>query len=92
MNKVYLTQLRHMFALPYSMGALGGRTNGAHYFVGIVGADATAVPNVIYLDPHVLQPVIDMNDNDFKDICVHGDGAGRRGRRVPACAGGAGAP
>ncbi len=48
-------ELRRMFAAPQSLGAIGGRPNSAFYFVGTRGTR-----DLIYLDPHTTQGVVDM--------------------------------
>lgn len=54
----YIPELRRMFKMPYSLGAMGGRPNSAFYFVGVRGHD------LIHLDPHTTQGVVDMK-GDF---------------------------
>eukprot|EP00047_Mylnosiga_fluctuans_P004820 m.236775 g.236775 ORF g.236775 m.236775 type:complete len:336 (-) comp13025_c0_seq1:389-1396(-) len=50
LNPEYFPMLLDMLQLPHSIGAVGGRPNAAHYFVGTQDED------LIYLDPHVTQP------------------------------------
>jgi len=49
-NQVYISGLRAMFALPQSLGIVGGRPRQSLYFVGFQD------DQVIYLDPHIVKP------------------------------------
>eukprot|EP01135_Chromosphaera_perkinsii_P002564 Nk52_evm80s224 gene=Nk52_evmTU80s224 len=65
-NTVYVSQLKNMFTYPQSVGIVGGKPNAAYYFVG------TAGDNVLYLDPHTVQPSVDRDElNDFSTESYH---------------------
>lgn len=56
-NSVYFSALKRTFAFQQSLGILGGRPNHALYFIGCCGDD------LIYLDPHITQPSVNLDDN-----------------------------
>eukprot|EP00123_Amoebidium_parasiticum_P020554 comp5229_c0_seq1/m.1265 comp5229_c0_seq1/g.1265 ORF comp5229_c0_seq1/g.1265 comp5229_c0_seq1/m.1265 type:complete len:395 (-) comp5229_c0_seq1:26-1210(-) len=55
----YVSQLKDMFTLPFTLGIVGGRPNSAYYFVGWHGN------NVLYLDPHTTQPIVVPADDGY---------------------------
>eukprot|EP00051_Salpingoeca_urceolata_P020735 m.315293 g.315293 ORF g.315293 m.315293 type:complete len:369 (+) comp19674_c2_seq9:1183-2289(+) len=56
LNEVYLPELKRIFTLPGTLGAIGGRPNSAYYFVGTQGDDT------VYLDPHTTQLAVSLED------------------------------
>ncbi|VDM43562.1 unnamed protein product [Toxocara canis] len=56
-NRCYLPAIEAFFQLPQCTGIIGGRPNHALYFIGIAGEQ------LIYLDPHVCQPSVDLDEN-----------------------------
>uniref|UniRef100_F1KYE7 Cysteine protease n=1 Tax=Ascaris suum TaxID=6253 RepID=F1KYE7_ASCSU len=55
-NRCYLPAIEAFFQLPQCTGIIGGRPNHALYFIGIAGEQ------LIYLDPHVCQAAIDLDE------------------------------
>ena len=53
-NPLYFRSLKSTFALPQSLGILGGRPNHALYLIGCVGDD------LVYLDPHTTQAAVNI--------------------------------
>eukprot|EP01089_Gocevia_fonbrunei_P007615 TRINITY_DN1882_c0_g1_i1.p1 TRINITY_DN1882_c0_g1~~TRINITY_DN1882_c0_g1_i1.p1 ORF type:complete len:375 (+),score=71.38 TRINITY_DN1882_c0_g1_i1:286-1410(+) len=51
LNPLYISVLQETFKFPQSLGILGGRPRSSFYFVAVQDED------VLYLDPHVLQPL-----------------------------------
>ncbi|KNC47975.1 autophagy-specific 4 [Thecamonas trahens ATCC 50062] len=51
LSEVYHEPLKAVFEFPQTVGVLGGKPKGALFFVGVQG------DNLIYLDPHSVQPV-----------------------------------
>lgn len=54
-NPVYFSGLKTCFSLPQTQGVIGGRPNHALYLLGCVEDE------VFYLDPHVTQPTVNVN-------------------------------
>ncbi|WPK26391.1 hypothetical protein PUMCH_003744 [Australozyma saopauloensis] len=50
-NIYYYPSILELLALPQSVGIAGGKPSSSYYFVGYLG------DNLLYLDPHNLQPV-----------------------------------
>eukprot|EP00048_Salpingoeca_helianthica_P021714 m.14036 g.14036 ORF g.14036 m.14036 type:complete len:331 (+) comp6326_c0_seq1:34-1026(+) len=50
LNAEYFPSIRAMLQMPESVGAIGGRPNAAHFFIG------TQDDDLIFLDPHTTQP------------------------------------
>lgn len=59
MNESYVDQLQALFKHAHTVGAVGGKPNSAYYFVGARGDET------IYLDPHILQQVVPLEDELF---------------------------
>lgn len=59
LNPIYHDPLRLAFTHPNVVGMIGGKPNSAFYFVGRQGED------ILYLDPHLTQPVVDMTIKNF---------------------------
>jgi len=55
-NPVYVNGLKTCLSLPQTRGLLGGRPNHALYILGFVENQ------VIYLDPHITQPFVDLDN------------------------------
>lgn len=64
-NVVYVESLKKCLSLKQSVGMIGGKPNHAHWFIGYVGEE------LIYLDPHTTQPVLDLDDPDTTDESFH---------------------
>lgn len=73
-NPIYFKAIASSFKLPSTLGMIGGRPNHALYFVGVVGRE------LIYLDPHTTQQVVDLdpvtvgdqfNPEDINDDTYH---------------------
>lgn len=56
-NPLYFRSLKATFALPQSLGILGGRPNHALYLIGCVGDD------LVYLDPHTTQTAVNIAED-----------------------------
>ncbi|KAJ3022778.1 Cysteine protease atg4a [Thoreauomyces humboldtii] len=65
MNPVYHQALKACFTFKQCVGIAGGKPNSSYFFVG------TADESVLYLDPHIMRPAVDIKDvesstkNDF---------------------------
>ncbi|CAN6453559.1 unnamed protein product [Victoria cruziana] len=57
-NPRYVRSLCATFMFPQSLGILGGKPGASTYIVGVQGEQA------IYLDPHELQPAVDISCNN----------------------------
>ncbi|VDD91041.1 unnamed protein product [Enterobius vermicularis] len=58
-NRCYLPAIQEFFRLPQCAGIIGGRPNHALYFIGIGDEE------MVYLDPHVCQPFINLSDEVY---------------------------
>lgn len=78
LNPIYIPTLKTFLTLPQSLGIIGGKPHSSFYFIGYQGivfplnltlADlikiATADNNVLYMDPHFVQPAVNMEDPEF---------------------------
>lgn len=65
-NPLYVPFLRKSFQLPQSVGFIGGCPASSFYFVAAQG-DST----VVYLDPHTIQPTVDMAAEGFLTESFH---------------------
>jgi len=65
LNEIYIPSLKELFLFPQSVGILGGRPQAAAYFV------AWQDDYIFYLDPHILQPAVLMNEPDFPMDSFH---------------------
>ncbi|KAA8532524.1 hypothetical protein F0562_032660 [Nyssa sinensis] len=59
-NPRYIPLLRETFTFPQSLGILGGRAGASTYIVGVQDEKA------FYLDPHEVQPVIDIQGENLE--------------------------
>ncbi|KAA8529022.1 hypothetical protein F0562_033490 [Nyssa sinensis] len=59
-NPRYIPLLRATFTFPQSLGILGGRPGASTYIVGVQDEKA------IYLDPHEVQPVVDIGRDNLE--------------------------
>jgi len=66
LNDMYLSQLLTVFQQSHSMGIVGGKSNAARYYVGVVDSR-----DVLYLDPHTVQPVVNMDNAQFSVDSYH---------------------
>eukprot|EP01116_Phalansterium_solitarium_P017591 TRINITY_DN4377_c0_g3_i1.p1 TRINITY_DN4377_c0_g3~~TRINITY_DN4377_c0_g3_i1.p1 ORF type:complete len:348 (-),score=88.79 TRINITY_DN4377_c0_g3_i1:71-1114(-) len=57
LNPMYIPLIREVMSWPQSLGIIGGKPRSAMYFVGCQD------DNVFFLDPHTVQPSIQMNDH-----------------------------
>ncbi|CAI9741607.1 Hypothetical predicted protein [Octopus vulgaris] len=57
-NSLYFNSLKMCLSLKQSVGIIGGKPNHAHWFVG------TFEDELIYLDPHTTQPVVDIGSTN----------------------------
>ncbi|BFZ00811.1 hypothetical protein BsWGS_03849 [Bradybaena similaris] len=64
-NPIYFDSLKKCFTLKQSVGIIGGKPNHAHWFIGYVGKE------LIYLDPHTTQNVVDLEEKGTSDITYH---------------------
>ncbi|XP_052784203.1 cysteine protease ATG4B-like isoform X2 [Mya arenaria] len=64
-NVVYVESLKKCLNLKQSVGMIGGKPNHAHWFVGYVGEE------LVYLDPHTTQPVVDVTEPGSTDESYH---------------------
>uniref|UniRef100_A0A0K0F5G6 Cysteine protease n=1 Tax=Strongyloides venezuelensis TaxID=75913 RepID=A0A0K0F5G6_STRVS len=64
-NRDYIPAIKMFYELKQCAGIIGGRPNRALYFIGMADEE------MLYLDPHICQPVIDINEQmeavDVKD-------------------------
>uniref|UniRef100_A0A0N5BID5 Cysteine protease n=1 Tax=Strongyloides papillosus TaxID=174720 RepID=A0A0N5BID5_STREA len=64
-NRDYIPAVKMFYELKQCAGIIGGRPNRALYFIGMADEE------MLYLDPHICQPVIDINEQmeavDVKD-------------------------
>ncbi|CAL1541661.1 unnamed protein product [Lymnaea stagnalis] len=64
-NPIYFESLKKCFKLKQSVGIIGGKPNHAHWFIGFVDKE------LIYLDPHTTQNVVDLEDRHASDATYH---------------------
>ncbi|KAL6211657.1 hypothetical protein ACLB2K_016880 [Fragaria x ananassa] len=62
LNPRYIPSLRATFTFPQSVGIMGGKPGVSTYIIGVQDE------NAIYLDPHQVQPVIDLSRNDSEVV------------------------
>uniref|UniRef100_A0A0N4ZMP5 Cysteine protease n=1 Tax=Parastrongyloides trichosuri TaxID=131310 RepID=A0A0N4ZMP5_PARTI len=55
-NRDYIPAIKMFYRLKQCAGIIGGRPNRALYFIGMADEE------MLYLDPHICQPVIDINE------------------------------
>jgi len=65
LNPIYNHPLLALFQLPQSVGIIGGKPRQSLYFVAAQDED------LIYLDPHIVQPTIVMEDPAFSAQTFH---------------------
>jgi len=65
LNDIYLPSLKSLFKFPQSLGIVGGKPRAAMYFV------ACQDSNFFYLDPHVVQPAVNMTEDQFSSDSFH---------------------
>jgi cysteine protease ATG4 len=61
LSSEYIQSVKDFFQLPCNMGLIGGRDYNAHYFIGQAGE------NLLYLDPHLNQSLINSVEDLIKD-------------------------
>jgi len=59
LNTMYYKSIASVFTINQSLGIIGGRPNASLYFFGLQGN------SVYYLDPHVVQQFVNMEDEKF---------------------------
>ncbi|XP_046657433.1 cysteine protease ATG4B-like [Daphnia pulicaria] len=64
-NPIYIDSLKACLQMPQSIGMIGGKPSQALYFIGYVGDD------VVFLDPHLTQNAIDLDEDEFDDSSYH---------------------
>lgn len=64
LNNIYVEDIKYVFHIPQCVGILGGRPRAAFYFV------AYQDDSLLYLDPHILQPVVAMIDEFPTDVML----------------------
>lgn len=64
-NSLYFNSLKLCLSLKQSVGIIGGKPNHAHWFIGTVGDE------LVYLDPHTTQPVVDLDEVGSRDDSYH---------------------
>jgi len=65
LNEVYNASLKALFQIPQSLGIVGGKPRAAMYFVALQDS------NLFYLDPHIVQPVVNMSADQFNSDTYH---------------------
>jgi len=65
LNELYIPSLKTLFTFPQCLGIAGGKPRAAMYFVAIQDSF------FFYLDPHVVQPSIHMNEQSFSSESFH---------------------
>eukprot|EP01103_Thecamoeba_quadrilineata_P005799 TRINITY_DN15552_c0_g1_i1.p1 TRINITY_DN15552_c0_g1~~TRINITY_DN15552_c0_g1_i1.p1 ORF type:complete len:413 (-),score=67.35 TRINITY_DN15552_c0_g1_i1:22-1260(-) len=65
LNPIYLPALLETFSYPQSVGIIGGHKGSGYYFVAV--QDQT----LFFLDPHFLQPTVDMRPSRFPSQSFH---------------------
>jgi len=65
LNDVYIPTLQALFKFPQNVGIVGGKPRAAMYFV------ACQDSFFFYLDPHVVQPSINMTEDNFQSESFH---------------------
>ncbi|KAL3848532.1 hypothetical protein ACJMK2_019383 [Sinanodonta woodiana] len=70
-NAVYVESLKCCLSFRQSVGLIGGKPNHAHWFIGYVGDE------LIFLDPHLTQNAVDIDDPDSTDTSFHCDHSSR---------------
>lgn len=67
----YHEAIKHIFQLKQSVGIIGGKPNSSYFFLGYQNDD-----QLIYLDPHVINPYVDLSDHYLDpqlistDVCL----------------------
>ncbi|KAK3596622.1 hypothetical protein CHS0354_039799 [Potamilus streckersoni] len=64
-NAVYVDSLKCCLRFRQSVGLIGGKPNHAHWFIGYVGDE------MIFLDPHLTQNSVDIDELDSADDSFH---------------------
>ena len=64
-NPIYTDTLADLFKIPQMLGIIGGKPNASLFFVGMQD------DYIIYLDPHYLQPTVDVNIPGFDSSSFH---------------------
>lgn len=54
-QKEYLDSLMRVFTFQENVGIAGGQDHRSLYFTGLINKDSNKDPNLIYLDPHIVQ-------------------------------------
>jgi len=65
LNEVYASSLKALYRIPQSLGIVGGKPRAAMYFVALQDS------NLFYLDPHIVQPVVNMSVDQFTSDSYH---------------------
>uniref|UniRef100_A0A7E4VLZ9 Cysteine protease n=1 Tax=Panagrellus redivivus TaxID=6233 RepID=A0A7E4VLZ9_PANRE len=78
-NKCYLTAIQEYFKLPQCMGILGGRPNHAVYFYGVSN------DKMLYLDPHVCQDAINIDNDSYETIPSNQDCSEISSKPISSC-------
>jgi len=65
LNDVYISSLKSLFSFPQSLGIVGGKPRAAMYFIAYQDS------SLFYLDPHIVQPAIDMSKDSFSSESFH---------------------
>ncbi|XP_065187938.1 cysteine protease ATG4C-like [Sycon ciliatum] len=65
LNSVYFPCLRGLLTLDHCVGVIGGRPKHSLFFIGWQGED------LVYLDPHCCQEVVDTTDPNFPTDSFH---------------------
>eukprot|EP01094_Clydonella_sp_ATCC50884_P022420 TRINITY_DN5135_c1_g3_i4.p1 TRINITY_DN5135_c1_g3~~TRINITY_DN5135_c1_g3_i4.p1 ORF type:complete len:412 (+),score=109.88 TRINITY_DN5135_c1_g3_i4:189-1424(+) len=65
LNPLYLSAIRECFHYRQSLGIIGGRPRASLYFVASQGN------TLLYLDPHVVQPAVNMGKKRFDHSSYH---------------------
>jgi len=65
LNDVYIPSLKASFHFPQRLGIVGGKPRAAMYFVAYQDS------NFFYLDPHVVQPAVNMTEDHFSSESFH---------------------
>ncbi|XP_035218665.1 cysteine protease ATG4B-like isoform X2 [Stegodyphus dumicola] len=64
-NAVYIKNLKNTFMFKQSIGIIGGKPRHAVWFIGYSGDE------LICLDPHVVQPTVNLDGSEFDDSSFH---------------------
>jgi len=65
LNEVYAPSLKALYRISQSLGIVGGKPRAAMYFVALQDS------NLFYLDPHVVQPIVNMSADQFTIDSYH---------------------